>query len=151
MRFERFLTQADAATLSRLAERLLRVRDVKFNAAERLIELIATSILLPEHAIRSDCVSLLSTVTYRMVGTDAHRTVHIACPLDASDALAHVSILTPLAIALVGRPVGSIVEVALPFSRIQYVEIVDVQRDVFPQSATGASTDRIGGYRGTHS
>jgi regulator of nucleoside diphosphate kinase len=150
MRFERFLTQADASTLSRLAEHLLRVRDVKFNVAERLVELIATAILLPENVVRPDCVSLQSTVTYRVVGTDAHRTVHIACPLDACDALAHVSILAPLAMALVGRPVGSIVEVTLPFNQIQYVEIVDVQRDVFPQSATGANSDRIGGYRGTH-
>ena len=152
MRFERFLTQADASALSRLAEHLLRVRDVKFNVAERLIELIATSILLPENAVRPDCVSLQSTVTYRVVGTDAHWTVHIVCPLDAGSALAHASILAPLAMALMGRPVGSIVDVTLPFNQIQYVEIVDVQRGVFPPSEAGAGTDHdhTGGNHGTH-
>lgn len=129
MKFERFLTQEDASTLGRLAEQLLRVREVKLNFAEKLIELIACSILLPVNAPRPDCVSLHSTVTYRHVGTDERHTVRITCPRSANDMLAEVSILTPLAMALVGRRVGSIVEVPLPYNRVQYVEIVSVVRD----------------------
>jgi regulator of nucleoside diphosphate kinase len=134
MKFDRFLTQEDASTLSRLAEQLLRVREVRINFAEKLIELIATSILLPENAPRPDCVCLHSKVTYRVIGTDEHRVVHVVCPIDANDMLAQVSVLAPLALALLGRSVGSIVEIPMPFSQVQYVEIVEVRRPAQPDA-----------------
>jgi len=127
MKIERFLSQHDASTLSRLAETLLRLRDVKFNHAERLIDLITTSILLPENDYRDDYVSLYSTVVYRAVGTSELKSIVIVCPQDASDTLANVSLLAPLAMALLGRTVGSIVAVTLPFNHMQYVEIVEVR------------------------
>lgn len=126
MKIERYLTQDDAAKLSRLAEQLLRVREVRFNAAESLIELISTSILLPENVQRPDCVSLYSRVKYRHVDSDDVRSIEIVCPHDASDTLARVSILAPLAMALIGRPKNSIVEVHLPFNKVQFIEILDV-------------------------
>ncbi|RJF92693.1 GreA/GreB family elongation factor [Noviherbaspirillum saxi] len=127
MKIERFLSQHDASTLSRLAENLLRLRDVKFNHAERLIELITTSILLPENSRRDDYVSLYSTVVYRAVGTSQLKSIVLVCPQDASDVLAKVSLLAPLAMALLGRVVGSIVAVTLPFNQVQYIEIVKVE------------------------
>jgi regulator of nucleoside diphosphate kinase len=127
MKIERYLSQHDASTLSRLAENLLRLREVRFNHAERLIELITTSILLPENSRRDDYVSLYSTVVYRAVGTSQLNSVVIVCPQDASDVLAKISLLAPLAMALLGRVVGSIVAVTLPFNQVQYIEIVEVQ------------------------
>jgi regulator of nucleoside diphosphate kinase len=127
MKIERFLSQEDAANLSRLAEHLLRVRDVKINFAEKLIDLIATSILLPENAQRKDCVSLHSKVTYRAVGTNDSRSIFIIYPHDANEALARVSILAPLPMSLLGRLTGSIVDVALPFNQVRFIEIMDVQ------------------------
>ncbi len=127
MKTDRFLSQEDAATLSRLAEHLLRRRDVNMNFAERLIDLISTSILLPENVRRDDCVALYSKVTYREIGSERRQAIIIVCPNDAQEALARVSILAPLAMSLLGRPAGSIVEVALPFDQVKYVEIVDVQ------------------------
>jgi regulator of nucleoside diphosphate kinase len=126
MKTERFLSQEDAATLSRLAEHLLRLRDVNMNFAERLIDLIGTAILLPENVRMDDCVALYSKVTYREIGSDQHQSVVIVCPQDTQEALARVSILAPLAMSLLGRPAGSIVEVALPFDQVKFVEIVDV-------------------------
>ncbi|HYD59835.1 MAG TPA: GreA/GreB family elongation factor [Noviherbaspirillum sp.] len=126
MKNERFLSQEDAATLSRLAEHLLRLRDVNMNSAERLIDLIGTAILLPENVRRDDCVALYSTVTYREIGAEQRQSVVIVCPQDTQEALARVSILAPLAMSLLGRPAGSIVEVALPFDQVKFVEIVDV-------------------------
>lgn len=127
MKIERYLTQHDAAMLSKLAEQLLRIRDVDFNLAEKLIDLIATSILLPENAQRKDCVSLYSRVRYRQVGSKDVQSIVIVCPHDSNETLVRVSILAPLAMALVGRPQGSIVEVELPFGRAQLVEILEVQ------------------------
>jgi regulator of nucleoside diphosphate kinase len=127
MKIERYLSQHDAATLSRLAENLLRLRDVKFNHAERIIELITTSILLPENSRRDDYVALYSTVVYRAIGTSQLNSIVIVCPQDASEALAKISLLAPLAMALLGRVVGSVVAVTLPFNQVQYIEIVGVQ------------------------
>lgn len=127
MKTERILSQEDAAILSRLAEHLLRLREVKENFAESLIDLIGTSILLPENVRRNDCVALYSTVTYRDVGSSLHESTTIVCPQNAHGVLAQVSILSPLAMALLGRIVGSIVEVALPLKQARFVEIIDVQ------------------------
>ncbi|WP_019143323.1 GreA/GreB family elongation factor [Noviherbaspirillum massiliense] len=127
MKIERYLTQNDAATLSRLAEELLRLRDVKVNAGEKLIELISGSMLLPENVRRKDCVSLYSEVTYCKIGPDDQHTVTIVCPQDANQTLAHVSILAPIAMALIGRKLRSIVEVELPFGNVQFVKILDIR------------------------
>lgn len=129
MKTERFLSQNDATTLSRLAENMLRMREINFNHAERVIELITTSVLLPETDQRNDFVRLHSGVVYRAVGTVDLHSIVIACPRDANEsnhALSTVSLLTPLAMALIGRVVGSIVAVELPFGQIQYVEVVAV-------------------------
>ena len=126
MKLERYLTQADATVLSRLAEQLLRVRDVKFNAGEDLIDLLSTAILLPENSERKDCVSLDAEVTYAPVGSDDKQVIVIVCPQDANQALARVSVLAPVALALLGRPVGSVVEVPLPFGQVQTVRVLDV-------------------------
>jgi regulator of nucleoside diphosphate kinase len=127
MTIKRYLTQNDAARLAKLAEQLLRVRDVGFNAAEKLIELIATSVVLPENSQRSDCVTLNSEVEYRKYGTDEIHTAEITCAHDVDDILSHAAVLTPLALAMIGRPVGSIVEVRQSRREAEYFEIQSVR------------------------
>lgn len=126
MKIERYLTQHDAALLSKLAEHMLRVRDVKINAGEALIELISSSILLPDNAVRKDCVSLYSQVTYCEVDSEQRYSVVIVAPQDANQTLARVSVLAPFALAVIGRPVGSLVEIHLPFDKVQFVKILEV-------------------------
>ena len=58
MKNERYLTQNDAATLSRIAEHLLRMGEVEINAGEQLIDIIATSIILPVDVQRKGYVTL---------------------------------------------------------------------------------------------
>lgn len=127
MKIERYLTQDDAAVLSRLAEQLLRMRDIDFNLAEKLADLISTSILLPENVRKNDCVSLYSRVRYRQVGSNDVQPIVIVCPHEVHETQAGASILAPLAMALIGRLEGSIVEVELPFNRVQFVEILSVE------------------------
>lgn len=134
MKVERYLSQRDAATLCRLAEQLLRLRDVNLNSAERLLDVISSAILLPEHATRTDCVSLHSEVTYRHVGAQDQSSLVLVCPHDANTALAHMSALAPLALALLGRCVGSIVQVVTGSERIEYVEILAVKHPSQPAS-----------------
>jgi regulator of nucleoside diphosphate kinase len=125
MKIERYLTQHDAAVLSKLAEKLLNERQ-KSDAGERLIEIISTAILLPENVRKSNCVSLYSDVTYQRTDGGDNHSIRIVCPQDANQTLARVSVMSPIALAIIGRQVGSLVEVELPFSQVLFVKILDV-------------------------
>ncbi|TFW01913.1 transcriptional regulator [Oxalobacteraceae bacterium OM1] len=146
MNIERYLSQRDAATLCRLAEQLLRLRDVHLNHAERLVEVISSAILLPEHAKRTDCVCLQAEVTYRYIGTREPSSMVLVSPQDANETLARVSILTPLALALIGRRIGHVVEIAAGAQRVQFAEIIAVQ--IVPPPAQ--LTDNHGGTHALH-
>lgn len=137
MRVERYLSQRDAATLCRIAEQLLRVHDAKLYCADRLVQLISSSVLLPGHAERDDCVALMSEVTYRRVGHSETHTVVLVGPGEANDALGHLSVLAPLAMALLGRTAGSIVEVTPGAGHVEYVEIL-----ALAQASASLSTER---------
>ncbi len=126
MKFERYLTQRDAAILGRLAEQLLRIRDLKFNTGEKLVELITSSILLPINVQKKDCVTLFSEVTYSRIAADEQHSVMVVCPQDANHALARVSVLAPIGMALIGRKVHSVVEVRLPFGHVEFIKILGV-------------------------
>ncbi len=122
----RYLAQEDAAILSRLAEKLLRLREVRYNPAEELLALLATAILVPQNDTRRDFVCLNSSVTYRVVGEEGLRQLGIVCPSDVNAAVACVSVLAPLPLALLGRQVGSVVELAPAGEGRRLIEIVGV-------------------------
>ncbi|MDQ9172382.1 GreA/GreB family elongation factor [Oxalobacteraceae bacterium R-40] len=122
----RYLTQQDAALLSRLAENLLRELDVKFNRGERLVDILTSAILLPENVRRDDCVSLYSKVLYLRLDTNECHTATIVFPYEASPALAHVSALAPLSLALIGREINSIAEVELHDEHSYGIRIVAI-------------------------
>jgi len=123
----RYLRQHDAAILSRLAAAWMRSDDADPGVAAELADLVASSILLPETDERTDYVSLNSRVTCRVDDTSNSHTVVIACPQDANYSLARVSVLTPLAMALLGRPSGSVVNVSEAPGAAQQVHLVDVE------------------------
>lgn len=127
MQYERFLSQHDAALLGELAETLMRVRDVKFNTGEKLVEMIASAFIHPADALRHDCVGLASEVTYRPIGDLNTATITIVLPEQANQAMSHVSVLAPVAMALIGRKVNSVVEVELPFGLVKFVQILSVR------------------------
>ncbi|MNK04288.1 nucleoside diphosphate kinase regulator [compost metagenome] len=127
MKNERYLTQNDAATLSRIAEHLLRMGEVEINAGEQLIDIIATSIILPVDVQRKGYVTLYSTVSYSPVESEEVRQLTIVCPQDANPQLALISALTPIGLALIGRKALSTVEVALPSKRVEKLKILDVK------------------------
>jgi regulator of nucleoside diphosphate kinase len=127
MKSERYLSQQDATILSHLAQHLLRTGGPCAQHAEQLIAIIETSILLPVNATRNDYVALYSTVACRDVESNQHISICIVCPREVHDGLERVSILAPLALSLVGRIVGSFVDVTLPFVRPMYVEITGIE------------------------
>jgi regulator of nucleoside diphosphate kinase len=126
MKNERYLTQNDAATLSRIAEHLLRMGEVEVNAGEQLLDIISTSIILPVDVQRKGYVTLYSTISYSPVGSDEVRKLTIVCPQDANPQLALISALTPIGLALLGRKALTTVEVNLPSNRVEKLKILEV-------------------------
>ena len=126
MKNQRILKQNDAAILSRLAEQLLRLGEVEFNAGEELRDMISTAKILATGTERKDCVALYSTVTYAPANIDDRRSLTIVCPHEANPQLAHVSVLSPIGLALIGRKPLHIVDVALPSNRMESIKILDV-------------------------
>jgi regulator of nucleoside diphosphate kinase len=139
MRYERYLSQHDAGLLGELAETLMRVRDVKFNTGEKLVEMIASSAILAADVMSCDCVGLGSEVTYRPVGAQETNTIAIVFPEQANRSLSRVSILAPIALALIGRKVNSIVEVEMAFSQVMFVQLMSVRR-MLASGCLGPST-----------
>ncbi len=126
MKNQRYLTQNDAALLSKLAEHLLRLGETEFNAGEEIVDMIATSTIFPADVQRKDCVSLYSTVTYATLNSDDQRSITIVAPQDANPQLARISALTPIGLALIGRKVTHIATVTLPSNRIEKLKILAV-------------------------
>lgn len=127
MQHERYLSHRDTVLLAELAETLMRVRDVKFNTGEKLMEIIASSVILAADTLSHDWVGLESECTYRPIGEQETATVAIVVPGQANSALSRVSILAPIALALIGRKVNSVVEVELPFSQVMFVQLLSVR------------------------
>lgn len=127
MKNQRILKQNDAAILSRLAEQLLRLGEVEFNVGEELLDIISTAKILAVHTERKDCVTLYSTVTYSPANIDERRTVTIVCPHEANPQLGHISVLSPVGLALIGRKLLHIVDVALPANRREKIKILELR------------------------
>jgi regulator of nucleoside diphosphate kinase len=143
MRIGRYLTQYDASILCKLAESLLRLREVDFNAGEKLLEIISASIILPEHVRKKDCVSLFSKVTYSNINPDVSESIELVCPQDANQKLARVSVLSPIGLALIGQKVHTIVNVESPFGSIHHIKIIDVKSLVTVDVELAGSSGRF--------
>lgn len=126
MKNQRILKQNDAAILSRLAEQLLRLGEVEFNVGEELLDMISTSKILATDTERKDCAALYSTVTYTPANIDDRRVVTIVCPHETNPQLAHVSVLSPIGLALMGRKSLQIIDVTLPGNRTEKIKILEL-------------------------
>lgn len=141
MTIRRYLDHDDAYQLRMLVEQLLRVRDVQFNAAEKLIELIATAMILPVNSERDDYVSLNSEVDYRKYGTNEIQTTKIVYPHEANDSSGCPIGPAPLAMAMLGHRVGSVVEVSHSSNELEFYEILQVRKLASDVLRPGIETD----------
>lgn len=125
----RYLSIEDGAALGRLAERLLRLRDVNMNAGEAILQLLEAAELVPGDRVRGRYAGLGSTVGYREIGSGCVRTVRIASAGNVAYPRWQAAVLDPVVLTLLGRPLGGVAELHCRFNRIQFVEIVAVADD----------------------
>lgn len=143
MKSKRYLTQYDASILCMLAESLLRLGDIDFNAGEKLLQILSGSVILPEHVRKKDCVSLFSEVTYSSLAPAITESIILVCPPDASCGLARMSVISPIGLALVGHEVNTIVDVAPPTGPYHHIRITDVKSLMTADALPAASPGRL--------
>jgi regulator of nucleoside diphosphate kinase len=122
----RYLNQKDAIVLQRLAEHQSNLGQAEAAVADVLEDILATAVLVKGEVRKKNCVGLNSKVTYSKCGQSESSQMTIVEPQDAHAASSRISILAPLALALIGRKINEIVKVQLPFGEIATLKILDV-------------------------
>jgi hypothetical protein len=125
-----YLSQHDLAVLHRFARE--HGIDESCSGARKLVSLLATSLPLPETDADPCRVGLGATVHYRPDGVREISSIVIACPYDMQAMLARVTILSPLALGLLGHAEGCTVVIDLLHARSMTVDIVAVEAAAFP-------------------
>ncbi|HTH45429.1 MAG TPA: GreA/GreB family elongation factor [Oxalicibacterium sp.] len=127
MNFARHLNQEDAVALSRLAEHLYRLGDTEIALADMLADIVATAVLAPAATRGKKHVGLNAEVKYIRHEDQTETAVTIVLPPDAQPASGRISVLAPLALALIGRRVDELVKVDLPMGKTMSLKICDVR------------------------
>lgn len=129
MKNERILTYNDAAIIARLSEHLLRLAATQTNLGEQLLELLAISTILPPGEHDPQHVALYTEIRYTELTSDQEHTITIVQPQESDFDRGNISILTPVAIALMGCHIGAVVTAPLPFGRTQVLRLTHVCRN----------------------
>lgn len=130
----RYVTQKDALVLRRLAEHQSNLGTAAAAVADQLDDILSSAVVIQGDARKRNCVALNSKVTFSKTadGEVSTSSMIIVSPEDASAAESRISILAPLAMALIGRKVNALVKVRLPYGEatlkileVEHLEKVD--------------------------
>lgn len=130
MNTERTLNRDDASLLVRLADQLERGTDAEVDVSDRISEMIAQAVILPEGEHSAEHVALGSIVTFEVAGEEQEAT--IVPPQEADARAARFSVLTPVGLALIGLPAGGESDVVLPSGVVQHVRVLVTQPGLLP-------------------
>src|SRR5690606_9050866 len=97
----------DAAIVERLQGMAMAVMERTPKVAERLLQEIERSRVVPSADLPADVVTIGSRVTFTDESTREARTVTLVLPPDADIAEHRVSVLTPIGAALIGLSQGA--------------------------------------------
>lgn len=128
-RYEISVSARDAEALAAMLAAHRRANSFEAEASDELADLLSEAQLVPADRLGDGYVALHSAVTYEEEGSGKRRTVTLVLPQDAEPAEARISVLSPIGLALMGRPRGSVVKAAAPNGKGLIVRIVDTLRD----------------------
>ncbi|MCC6611713.1 MAG: GreA/GreB family elongation factor [Burkholderiales bacterium] len=97
-------------------------------AAQALADTLEGARVVASDQVPEGIVTMDSTVTYVAVPDNRRSTVQIVYPAQANAGAGRVSVLSPIARALLGRQVQSVIDIVLPTGRPFALRIVDVLR-----------------------
>ena len=127
--YELILSAADAEVLALMLGERRRQFAYEAAAADALSDLVVEARLVPDHELPGDRVAMNSKVTYREEPDGLSRSVVLVHPIEADAAAGRISVLSPVGLALLGRGVGSLVDVDLPGGKRLTVRILDAARN----------------------
>ena len=127
-RYELFVSARDAEALATMLAEHRRANPFEADASDELADLLMEARLVAADALPADRVALGSTVTYEEQPTGRLRTVTLVLPEAADAAKARISVLSPIALALIGRETGAVVEAPMPNGRSLVIRIVETVR-----------------------
>lgn len=125
-KYDIYISSDDAAALGDILAELER-RDGPDAAATELTQKLFDAQIVGARSLPHGTVRLNSTVKYVELATNTQREVTLVHPREADAGVGRVSIVSPIARALIGHAVGRIVEVPLPNGHTMEVRIVDVK------------------------
>jgi regulator of nucleoside diphosphate kinase len=126
--YELILSAADAEVLALMLGERRRQHALEAAAADALSDLVVEARLVPDHELPADRVAMNSKVTYREEPNGMSRSVILVHPIEADAAAGRISVLSPIGLALLGRGVGSLVDVDVPGGKRFTIRILDAAR-----------------------
>ncbi len=109
--------------------RLSNLVDVsRSTATYELDEELAKADICPDQSLPGNVVALYDSVVFRDMKTDAEKTVTIVMPWESSVTKLRISILSPVGTALIGEPLGAVINWPLLNGRSAQLQIVEIKR-----------------------
>jgi regulator of nucleoside diphosphate kinase len=118
-------SNSDAEALARLLANHRRARPFEADGGDALADLMLDARFVADEAMPDGHVGLHSRVTYAEERGAPLRTVVLVAPEDADPGMGRVSVLTPIGLALIGRPRGALTEARLPNGRTLRLRVLD--------------------------
>jgi regulator of nucleoside diphosphate kinase len=128
----------DAEALARVLANHRRTHAFEADGSDALADLMLDARFVPDEAMPGGYVGLHSRVTYAEERGAPLRTVVLVAPEDADAGMGRVSVLTPVGLALIGRPRGALTEAELPNGRKLKLRVLDAARPRAPVEAAMA-------------
>jgi regulator of nucleoside diphosphate kinase len=122
------LTEQDAA---RLRATLARTSLESMGAADDALELLAaalrSAVVVPPDRMPADVVTMQTRLVLKDVESGRRRAVVLVYPEEERAHDGHVSVLSPMGVALLGLSVGALVRWTLPSGRTAFLTVESVQ------------------------
>ncbi|HTV22242.1 MAG TPA: nucleoside diphosphate kinase regulator [Polyangiaceae bacterium] len=118
------LRASDQRTLEHLVQSASEGPDA--DSAARLDEELARATVVPDHALPAGTVALHSRVRVRDETTQRVRDVTLVLPHQAAPAQSHISILSPLGLALIGLATRDRIDWPLPGGKHTRLRVLHV-------------------------
>lgn len=109
--------------------KLARLVDVSRSTATYDLDAeLAKADICPDESLPENVVALYDTVVFRDLKSSAERTVTIVMPWESNVTKLQISILSPVGTALIGEPLGAIINWPLLNGRSAQLKIVAIKR-----------------------
>ena len=128
MHHELILSATDAEVLALMLGERRRQHALEAAAADELADLLSEARLVPHGELPRERIGMNSQVAYREEPGGERRSVILVHPIEADAGVGRISVLSPVALALLGRAEGAVVSVDLPGAKPLNIRVLETAR-----------------------